>query len=144
MARNETEMIHSGHLNSFHCFMTPSEYIQLALRTESGGAYYQSPEVNGVSPRIEHGAIGLVTESAEIIDAIKKAKFYGKQLDRVNVVEELGDCMWYLAVLCDELGVSFEDLWEKNIAKLKVRYPAGFTKQDSEVRDYEAEREVLG
>lgn len=122
--------------------MNSTEYIQLALRTEA--KKYPFEGVNGVSPRLEHGVDGLVTEAAEMMDAIKKAKFYGKQLDRVNVMEEMGDCMWYMAVLCDELGVTFEELWERNIAKLRVRYPEGFSERKSEARDLEAERRVLG
>lgn len=45
-----------------------------------------------------HCATGLVTESAELVDAIKKHVFYGKPLDVVNIKEELGDLLWYVAI----------------------------------------------
>lgn len=122
--------------------MNSTEYIQLALRTEA--KQYPFEGINGVSPRVEHGVDGLVTEAAEMMDAMKKAKFYGKQLDRVNLMEEMGDCLWYMAILCDELGVTFEELWERNIAKLRVRYPDGFREIRSSERDLAAERKVLG
>lgn len=121
--------------------MTPQEYIQNALRTEN--KEYVFTQTNGVTPRIEHAAMGLVTESAELTDAIKKAKIYGKQLDRVNLVEEAGDIMWYLAVLADELGVSFEDMWNKNIAKLTKRYPEKYTHDNALNRDLDGERKIL-
>lgn len=45
-----------------------------------------------------HCATGLVTESAELVDAIKKHVFYGKPLDVVNIKEEIGDILWYIAI----------------------------------------------
>jgi len=45
-----------------------------------------------------HCAAGLRTESGELIDVIKKHIFYGQSLDIVNMKEELGDIMWYIAI----------------------------------------------
>jgi hypothetical protein len=41
------------------------------------------------------------------------------------------------------LEIDFEEVLEKNIKKLSVRYPNGFNNQDALVRDLQAEREVL-
>jgi len=101
--------------------MKPSEYIKNAVRTER--KEYDFTRTNGISPRVEHAVMGMVTEAGELMTVIKKAKIYGKKPDMVNIVEEAGDLMWYLALLADELGVSFEEMWDKNIRKLKVRYP---------------------
>ena len=87
--------------------------------------------------------MGMVTEAAECMDVVKKSKIYGRELDRVNLVEEAGDVMWYLAVLADELGISFEDMWDKNIAKLRVRFPEKYTDHHAENRDLDSERKVL-
>ncbi len=121
--------------------MLPTEYIQNALRTET--KQYRFAATDEVTPRIEHAVMGLVTEAGECMDALKKAKMYGKKLDKVNLVEEAGDIMWYLAILADELGVSFEDMWEKNIAKLRVRFPEKYTDERAENRDLVTERTVL-
>jgi len=121
--------------------MTPNEYIQNALRTEP--KEYRFGETNGVTPRMEHAMMGMVTEAAECMDVVKKSKIYGRELDRVNLVEEAGDVMWYLAVLADELGISFEDMWDKNIAKLRVRFPEKYTDHHAENRDLDSERKVL-
>jgi NTP pyrophosphatase (non-canonical NTP hydrolase) len=121
--------------------MTPSDYIKNALRTEPSSYLFQ--ETNGVSPRVEHAAIGAVTEAGELMNAIKRAKIYGKTLDRVNLVEEAGDVMWYLAILADDLGVSFEEIWEKNIAKLRQRFPDKYSDEHCLNRDIEAERKIL-
>ncbi len=120
--------------------MTPAEYIQKALRTEGT---YRFQATGDVTPRIEHGVMGAVTEVGELMDAVKKAKIYGRVLDRVNLIEEIGDTMWYLAILADELGVSFEDIWEKNINKLRQRYPEKYTDEQCKNRDVATERKIL-
>lgn len=121
--------------------MTPKEYIEQAMRTHHGTYPYDG--YNEVTPQLEHAVMGVVTEAGEMMDAIKKAKIYGKDLDKVNMVEELGDIMWYLALMADDLGVSFEESWDKNIRKLAKRYPEKFTSDKALNRDLDAEREEL-
>ncbi len=77
------------------------------------------------------------------MDAVKKSKFYGKDLDRINLIEELGDLMWYSALLCDELGVSLEQVWNKNIRKLKSRFPDKYTDEKAKNRNLNKERKEL-
>ncbi len=93
--------------------------------------------------RIEHGVIGIVTEAGELMDAVKKTKIYRKELDKVNLIEELGDIFWYTALLCDELGVSFEDIMDKNIAKLEARYPEKYSHDNAINRNTDTERAIL-
>ncbi len=121
--------------------MLPSEYIKSAICTEP--IKYNETLTKGLSPRVEHGVIGLVTESGELMDAVKKAKYYGKEIDTVNIVEEMGDLMWYMAIIADQLGVSFEEIWDKNIRKLKARYPEKFKKKSALTRDLKLERQEL-
>ena len=93
--------------------------------------------------RLLHAMIGICTEGGEIQDQMKKNIFYGKPLDKVNLVEELGDLMWYVAIASDTLGVSIEDIMERNNAKLEARYGKVFTEQAALVRDLEKERAIL-
>lgn len=125
--------------------MKPAEYIKKAIRTEVPEYQFAilKSEKHWVPPRIEHAAMGLVTEAGEVMDALKKTKIYGKPFDPVNMKEEIGDVFWYLAIMCDELGISFEEVWEKNIAKLAKRYPEKFTEELALKRDTDAERKVL-
>ena len=39
--------------------------------------------------------------------------------------------MWYMANLCTVFDISMEEVAQKNIAKLKKRYPQGFSANDS-------------
>lgn len=112
--------------------MTNQEYIWGAIRTES-------PNLTVQNRRLTHGIMGCSTEAGEMMDNLKRAMFYGNDLDIPNLKEEIGDMFWYLALLCNELGVSFEHMMERNIAKLKARYPDKFSKDDSDHRDYNNE-----
>lgn len=124
---------------------TVGTYIEQALRTESGlEPLRDSMGVSHtVGNRLLHAAMGLTTEAGEFLDALKKHLFYGKPLDLVNLREELGDIMWYLAIACDALGTTFEAEQARNIAKLKARYPDKFTSEAAIERDLEGERKVL-
>ena len=112
-------------------------YIKDAIRTESSKVFLEGKK------RLLHAGIGIATESGEFLDALKKAIFYGKELDRVNLKEELGDLLWYIAIAMDELGTDFETEMERNIKKLKARYPEKFRKEDALERDLEKERGIL-
>lgn len=124
--------------------MNSKEYIQNAICTESTdfSAMNERLSTDGTK-RLLHAGIGLSTEAGEFLDALKKHIFYGKELDRVNLKEEMGDLFWYLAIACDELGVEFEPLMETNIAKLKARYGEKFSEHKAENRDLDTERTIL-
>lgn len=117
-------------------------YIQDALRTESLITPLLVERLTGVTRDI-HALMGLVTETGELVDAFKKFVFYGKPIDEVNIKEEVGDLFWYIAILCDAHGLSFEQVMETNVAKLKARYPHKFTEQHAVQRDLNAERQTL-
>ena len=124
--------------------MDTKQYVKDALVTESAN-FQAISERMGTEENIRllHAAIGLCTESGEIQDQLKKAIFYGKPLDKVNLAEELGDLFWYMAIMSDALSVSFADIMEKNIAKLKARYGDKFTENAALNRDIPAERKIL-
>lgn len=101
------------------------------------------PDLDFKPVRLLHAAIGMCTETGELQDQLKKHIFYGKPLDTTNLVEEMGDLMWYVGIMCDTLKVSLEDVMIKNIAKLKARYPEKFTEDKALNRNLFDEREVL-
>lgn len=97
----------------------------------------------GVTPDLLHGAIGIATEAGEMLDAVKRSLFYGAELDRTNLIEELGDLEWYMAVIRDAVGVTQEEVQRINIDKLRARYPEKFTQQHAFERNLDRERSVL-
>jgi NTP pyrophosphatase (non-canonical NTP hydrolase) len=74
-----------------------------------------------------HCAVGISGEAGELLDAINKTWVYGKPLDRVNLVEELGDIEWYMEALRSLLGVTRDEVIAANVAKLEKRYPVKYT-----------------
>lgn len=134
--------------------MTPDEYRKAAQRTEYTPDFIRHS--SGDSPRSAeqiahdlflarsmHALLGMMSELGELADAFKKHFIYGKPLDYVNLVEELGDGDWYRALIANALDIGFEAAWEKNIAKLRARYPDKFTSEQALHRDLDAERRAL-
>lgn len=76
-----------------------------------------------------HMAGAAQSEAGELFDAVKRWAFFGKFLDRENVVEELGDIEFYLEGLRQNLGISREETLIANLSKLvkgeRPRYPGG-------------------
>ena len=73
-----------------------------------------------------NGVMGLCGESGEAIDLVKKWLSQGHELDRDKLIGEIGDVAWYIAEIATALGVTLQDVLERNIDKLKRRYPEGF------------------
>lgn len=84
--------------------------------------------------------IGLASESGEILDNLKKFLAYGRPVDKANILEEAGDLLFYLTKLLDTIGHTIEDARVSNVAKLKTRYPGGFTEHSALNRNKDAER----
>lgn len=118
-------------------------YVRLAVRTES------PPNMTligraGDKVRELHAILGLMTELGELADPLKRHIFYGATAPlRTNVKEELGDLLWYIAVMCDVHGLSIGDVMQANIQKLATRYPEKFDGERAVNRDLAAERTVL-
>jgi NTP pyrophosphatase (non-canonical NTP hydrolase) len=88
-----------------------------------------------------HNATGVSGEAGELLDAIKKYVVYNKPLDRVNVVEELGDLEFYMEGLRQSLDITREETIVANRAKLQVRYAAGYSDAAAQARaDKEPEK----
>lgn len=90
-----------------------------------------------------HMITGMQTESAEISDVYKKHIAYGKPLDFVNIKEEIGDIMWYIANMCNLHGWDLSEIMATNIEKLKARYPDKFSNEHALNRDLVKERGIL-
>lgn len=123
--------------------MDNKEYMRSALATEPKDASPIQSRMIPYTVRLLHASMGIQTEGGEIADALKRHVFYGKPLDRVNIVEEAGDILWYVAVLLDTVGSSFDEAMDKNIAKLKARFGDKFTEAAALERNLAAEREAL-
>jgi len=113
------------------------DYIQKCLRTKS-----EVPIISRLSDKnidLLHGAMGISTEANEILDVMKKHLFYGKEINELDLMYECSDCLWYIAIILNQLGYSFDEVMTKNIEKLKKRYPEKFTEECAINRNVENE-----
>lgn len=124
--------------------MNNEQYMKSAMVTEPLDVIsVQMRLVDKSTIRLLHASTGVVTEGGEIADALKRHIFYGKPIDRVNLIEEAGDVLWYLAVLLNAVDSTFDEAMDKNIAKLKARFGDKFTEAQALQRDLKKERGVL-
>lgn len=106
--------------------MQMNEYQLLARRT-------QNPKL-GLKERKEHALMGMISELGEICGCYQKTH-QGHPLIVNDVIDELGDLLWFIAEYCDTLRVDLKHVAERNIDKLKGRYPVGFAEERSLHRD---------
>ena len=102
--------------------MTGTEYQQKAMRTAS-----EKSKID----LLENGVMGLCGEAGECIDVVKKYLYQGHKLDKLKLKDELGDVLWYVAITCQALGITLDDVMEHNVKKLLLRYPDGFEAERS-------------
>lgn len=117
--------------------MNGNNYVDLAMRTNDGKSITRlhdklhdvvltnDADVGGIL----NACLGLSGEVGEFNDMIKKWIFHEKDFDEVHAMKELGDIMWYVALMCDSFGWSLDEILEMNVDKLKARYPEGFSVQ---------------
>jgi NTP pyrophosphatase (non-canonical NTP hydrolase) len=97
------------------------EYQKHALKTaSSSGDDFKD---------LMHWVLGTVGEASEIAEKFKKiirdkAGIIAEE-EKELIGKEIGDVLWYLAVLAEHLGLSFDEIAEKNIAKLADRQSRG-------------------
>lgn len=103
-----TPSIELEHQQMVHALVKPGEVLLASLSSDRVDLW--------------HGATGVCTEAGELLDAIKKMAIYNKQLDRDNVIEELGDLEFYMQQVRNRLDITREETLIANMKKLAVRY----------------------
>jgi NTP pyrophosphatase (non-canonical NTP hydrolase) len=125
--------------------MSPNEYSNLALRSEADQREILARLVR-LGPqamRLDNGARGLAGDAGEVSSAVMRYIEYGQPLDRTNLIEEVGDCLWRLAQICAAADFTMEDAMQANLAKLSARYPEGYSDERAANRDTDQERRAV-
>jgi len=95
--------------------MTFNEYQTNAVKTA----------IYGTGLKVLYPMLGLCGETGEVAEKIKKVyrdKGGEFSVETVNEIQkELGDVLWYIANIANDLGISLEDVAAGNIAKLESR-----------------------
>ena len=107
-------------------------YTDLALKTLNKDVFEQKDLILNAS-------LGLSGEVGEVNDIIKKYMYHGHKLDddtKEKIILELGDVCWYVALMAWAIDkTKFEDVLNKNIAKLDKRYHGEFSTEKSVNRE---------
>lgn len=103
--------------------MTLNEYQALAQRTSNRALDQKGHLLNGV--------LGLAGEAGECADLVKKHYYQDGRDLFTDLIDELGDVLWYVAETAAALGVTMEDVAQWNVEKLRRRYPEGFEAERS-------------
>ena len=125
--QNFVEAVTSKESNDLTAFMNRIDRLDANYEAYgSDGEYMHGPNVN--VPLLLTGAVGLNSESGELIEIVKKMLFQGKPLNDENLFHmkrELGDIMWYWINTCRALELDPNDVIAENVKKLEARYPGG-------------------
>ena len=101
--------------------MTFNEYQKRAKET----AMYKKNTFEGLNYVIH----GLNGESGEISNKFKKIiRDNNSELTSdivTDLAKEVGDCLWYIAMISSELGFDLDDIAEENVIKLSSRFERG-------------------
>jgi NTP pyrophosphatase (non-canonical NTP hydrolase) len=107
--------------------MTADEYQAKAITS----AYTDPKHVNTIMEKTMW-AMGVAGEAGEVVEKWKKIVAYkeGKivQEDLDELAKELGDVVWYIAVMANSLGLSLDDILSRNLEKLASRKKRGAIK----------------
>ncbi len=79
-------------------------------------------------------ALGLAGKAGEVAEYIKKGIFHQHGLDIEKLKNEIGNVLWYAAALCTTLNLDLSEIMRENIEKLKIRYPDGYSPENSKKR----------
>lgn len=73
----------------------------------------------------EYLTLGLCSEAGEVAGKFKKVIRDSIDVNRDDIKAELGDCLWYIAMLATELGLDLNDVAASNVEKLASRQSRG-------------------
>lgn len=114
----------------------------------------RTKEMGNKRDNILHAALGCGTEAGELLTTAKKMWVYNQGLDtqqkdgqtnEANLIEEVGDLLFYAQMLCNHLNIDMRRVMEENTAKLEKRYPAGYSDAAAAARaDKENQQELPG
>jgi NTP pyrophosphatase (non-canonical NTP hydrolase) len=102
------------------------EYQRDVLRTTSK---------TSTKDMLTNGVMGLTGESGEVADMVKKYMFQGHPLSEDDLIEELGDVCYYIALIAEAVGSNINEVIRKNTIKRQDRYPLGFDAERSKNRE---------
>ena len=75
--------------------------------------------------------LGIAGEAGDVASCIKKTVSHDND-QKNGIRENLGDTLWYVAMICNFYGWDLQEVLQENLDKLKKRFPQGWTTQDAQ------------
>jgi NTP pyrophosphatase (non-canonical NTP hydrolase) len=114
----------------------PYEVLKIDVSETFNGYqdFVKSMKVYPEKHAIVYPALGIAGEGGEVAEKVKKWLRGDRELDKLELLKEAGDVLWYLASLADDLGFTFQDMVDENVKKLNSRKARGVQKGDGDNR----------
>jgi len=79
---------------------------------------------------LEYLALGMTSEAGEVAGKVKKLirdgeDVEGFEMKKLAIASEIGDVLWYCAMMAKEVGVPLNDIMKENLKKLHGRKERG-------------------
>ena len=82
---------------------------------------FENPEIE-----IATWGLGIAGEAGDVASCIKKT-FAHQNDQKLGIRENIGDTLWYAAMICNFFNWNLNEILEENVDKLKKRFPHGFS-----------------
>jgi len=88
---------------------------------------------------LEYLALGLTSEAGEVAGKVKKLirdgeDVEGFEMKKIAIASEVGDVLWYCALMAQEVGVPLNTIMQMNLEKLRSRMERGKLSGDGDNR----------
>lgn len=77
------------------------------------------------SEKLLDAAAGIAEEAGEVLAHVRKHLYQGRELNREQLAEELGDVLWCVAAVATISGIELTVIARRNHEKLLLRHPPG-------------------
>ena len=103
----------------------------------------RTKELGSLKMNLLHAAVGISGEAGELLDVCKKMWVYEQSIGTLNkegkshhknLIEELGDVMFYVQMMCNHIGIELEEVVALNKEKLMKRYQQRYSDADAAAR----------
>lgn len=84
--------------------------------------------------KIIYPTLGMMGEAGEASEKVKKWLRGDRELDKQELLKEIGDVVWYVAAIAGDLGSTLQDVINANVEKLSSRRDRGVLKGSGDNR----------
>jgi len=88
---------------------------------------------------LEYLALGMTSEAGEVAGKVKKLirdgeDVEGFEMKKIAIASEIGDVLWYCAMMAKEVGVPLNTIMQENLKKLHGRKERGTLQGSGDTR----------